>query len=632
MADSVGEKRIRCSTGRMTLSLGLSLLSAAVVASCLLLFVVDVAGTVTPGETFGCGAGANFAHVSPILCPVAKIRVCWNVTGTDAGKELVLRAEAAVTGYASLGLMDRSFLGPVDLFTVFVDEAGQPRVLDQHIDGFTPWVHTDIENDAQQDLVVVDGAVKAFTDSSDSGHVKGLTYTSVTIRRPMVTGDSTEDRAIESGKEAGFIWMTSKTSKPVEVGDGFNVPSDGYKYPNGNKGTWRVTFDDTESQLTCEYYCQLQQTVCGDSQERESQYTSEEECLERCGKYLRESAWTEGDIQVDHASQTLACRINAAHQAENAPAEDDAMRQELCDTSGPTGNGVCGTQCENFCAHAVPNCGDFSTSAECLAVCEAGFVGSEEPKVVVRDNRYGSASFPFYNTAACRAVHASLAYDFGPSMPSQVRTGASYRCPLASPTTSTACRNSTKPTCSHYCETVLTSCTGPRSQFGDLEECLEWCSSDSAGLEAGELTDTGGGYTLGCLTYIAASATNDSLCSAAKTGGSICPSTANAVAPAPAPLGDYGANQAGGEVDPYGSTVYGEEARSSTAKKSDDIVVILGAAIGCAGFLAAVALIMNYRSKRRQRISGMGVGGCLGIPQPSLEPQKFVDLSEVKPM
>ena len=164
------------------------------------------------------------------------------------------------------------------------------------------------------------------------------------------------------------------------------------------------------------------------------------------------------------------------------------------------------------------------------------------------------------------------------------------------------------------------------------DECLEWCSSDSAGLVAGELTDTGGGYTLGCLTYIAASATSDSLCSAAKTGGSICPSTANAVAPAPAPLGDYGANQAGGEVDPYGSTVYGEEARSSTAKKSDDIVVILGAAIGCAGFLAAVALIMNYRSKRRQRISGMGVGGCLGIPQPSLEPQKFVDLSEVKPM
>ena len=147
----------------MTLSLGLSLLSAAVVASCLLLFVVDVAGTVTPGETFGCGAGANFAHVSPILCPVAKIRVCWNVTGTDAGKELVLRAEAAVTGYASLGLMDRSFLGPVDLFTVFVDEAGQPRVLDQHIDGFTPWVHTDIENDAQQDLVVVEGVAAPAT-------------------------------------------------------------------------------------------------------------------------------------------------------------------------------------------------------------------------------------------------------------------------------------------------------------------------------------------------------------------------------------------------------------------------------------------------------------------------------------
>ena len=341
-----------------------------------------------------------------------------------------------------------------------------------------------------------------------------------------------------------------------------------------------------------------------------------------------------------------------------------------------------------------------------------------------------------YDTAACRAVQASLAYDafsYG-TMPSQVTHGGAYRCPLASKTSSSQCKNSSVPTCDYFCEEVMTQCTGPRAQFESFQGCKTWCGANSA-LSPDMHTDVCGSYTIGCLTYLAKHATSDELCSASKTGGSICPAPApEDPAPSPAaspvcavtcPVDQYlrdcvcvspvfahfvfamsiqdynetgvrveiasGAGIAGADIgrvvirsaDPYKSGVYvsavilpeagklewtrqqaaavkanlGEAVNfelasytSATLKEdeaptsvpssapkayqftetkkseggSDDLPLILGLVGGGVTLLALVGMIAHVRS-RRQRVSG--ISGCLGIPQPTLEPQRFVDLT-----
>jgi hypothetical protein len=462
----------------------------------------------------------------------------------------VLRVEAKVEGYISLGFMDASLIGKADVTTVWMDEqSGQPRAIDQFLSGYVAGTHGELANDPLQNNVqVLGGTVKEFESNNDQGHVKGV-YTSVTLKRNFSAAEdaaSGNDQEIVKQQQTGILWFTSKTAKPlVDANTGVvTVPTNGYKYPNGNKGTWKVTFDNSNDTLTCEYYCELQMNVCGDTQEKERQFSSPSECLARCIKYTEDQgtggAWPLGNIQQDHNTNSLACRINAAHQAENAPDESEGLRQELCDNSGVTGNGVCGDYCENYCAHAKPRQCDFAQSwsantQECLDTCNGGFNSNNNTAVqgVVTDVRYNSANFPFYDTAACRTLHASLAYDDfvkseSMSLPPWLKYGSTYRCPLADPL-SAVCSNASVPTCNYYCESVMASCTGSRAQFQDYGSCTKWCSSnlesEKAILTAGGHTDYGDSHTynLGCLTWIAQHATSDLLCESAVDGGSICP-------------------------------------------------------------------------------------------------------------
>ena len=494
-----------------------------------LVALVAVLATMGLAKAF-CTSDEAWEHVSPILCPVAKIRMCWNVT--DPGKEILLRVEAKVEGYMSVGLLSRSFSGLVDVMTLYVDDDGIARATDQYIASYQPsYAYSSslqVAVDDQQDIDVVGGAVRAFDGTGTDGHVSG-TYTAVTVRKTFASGDLAHDYTIANGVEAGVIWATSVTHKPSS-----DAPlTTWYPESYSNKGSWRVTFDNSENALTCDYYCGVQMNACGDSQEIEHQYSSEAECVSRCTKYLESGAWVAGDLQNDHAVNTLACRVNAAHQAENVPANDDALRQTLCDTSGPGGNGVCGTQCDNYCTHMALACGStYASEQACLDACYGGFVGDAKTECVADDDasslalgdgaRYNASHFPFYDTSTCRGVHASLAYTFDTTgIPLWLETGSSYRCPLAS-SDSPSCCDAAEPTCAYYCESVLMSCTGPRAQFGSLGECMGWCASELSGaLVAGSFSDTDG-WSLGCLTRTAQQATSDETCDAAKLGGIDC--------------------------------------------------------------------------------------------------------------
>lgn len=617
-----------------------------------------------------CTKDAGFQHVSPILCPVAKIRMCWNVTDLPGlgppEKLLVLRVEAKVTGYMSVGFMDKSLIGKADVITFYVDEDGDGQAIDGTMSTYTvgSGTHGELLRDSRDnDVMVIGGEERFFNGGSSDGHVDGK-YSAVTIRRKFRTDDA-EDYEILPGTETGIIWFTSKTAKPTVDGTtgAVTVPTYGYKYPNGNKGTWKVTFEESQSVLSCEYYCSLQQNVCGDSQEKESQYSSESECLARCSTYIAGGAWTLGDIQQDHATQSLACRINAAHQAENAPAEDDALRQQLCDSSGVSGGGSCGTYCENYCSHlgtieVSEKCGYnmgmprlMQSYSICLGECAGSVFTDYGPsqQYIVSDARYNSANFPFYNTAACRTLHASLVYDFSsPSkgaLPSWLAYGPGNRCSDASPA-SQSCTNTSVPTCGHYCESVMDTCTGPRKQFDSLDKCMSWCGtalSEGGGLAAGKHTDVSGEYTLGCLTYIAEHATSDDLCNASKDGGSLCPPSTNAQtpaqttapvpnsspapAPAPTPSSSPTPSSAQGPSsnaqDDNSKVAIGanENSAADAALKKDDsknktddnLGKIIGIASGVGVFLAVSAVFGNYYYRKKRK-------------EASIKPQKFIDL------
>ena len=229
--------------------------------------LVLVSSSSVLGSQF-CTKDAGFQHVSPILCPVAKIRMCWNVTDVPglgpAEKLLVLRVEAKVTGYMSVGFMDKSLIGKADVITFYVDESGDGQAIDGTMSSYTvgSGTHGELLTDSgDNDVMVIGGEERFFNGGSSDGHVDGK-YSAVTIRRKFRTDDA-EDYKILPGTETGIIWFTSKTAKPTVDGTtgAVTVPTYGYKYPNGNKGTWKVTFEESQSVLSCEYYCSLQQNV-----------------------------------------------------------------------------------------------------------------------------------------------------------------------------------------------------------------------------------------------------------------------------------------------------------------------------------------------------------------------------------
>jgi len=525
---------------------------------------IQVASASASDSGLLCTSSARFQHVSPILCPVAKTRLCWNITHPDDGgagsarSVLTLRIEAKVEGWISVALMDPSLVGFADAILVYVDDQGDPKAVDMHIGNYAQGKHGSVITDSDQNVEVVGGGLVEVSDTTADGHEAGK-YTAVTVQRKFDTGDRDGDVVLAGGQETGIIWATANKEKPQtseeerEQASNNETASDGtlgsqksvsvsefpsHWYPLGNKGAWRVTFDNSVNALTCAYYCALQINACGNADEAEHQFITESSCLARCDKYVSEGAWPTGSLISDHSVNSLACRINQAHQAENAPRESDAIRQELCDNSGTVGNNVCGTVCENYCAHVVRACrGLFPSEEACLQECSFPPSPSENRTTSkcsssdgqeVSDPRRGSANFPFYDTFSCRAIQASLGYtnfadSSGNSIPSFVQTGPAYRCPMALDD-SAACCDSARPTCEYYCQSVMTSCSGSREQFdGSVDECNDWCANalGSGNVDRGTLEDTSG-RTLGCLTYLGQHATSDELCTAAKLGGSVC--------------------------------------------------------------------------------------------------------------
>ena len=140
------------------------------------------------------------------------------------------------------------------------------------------------------------------------------------------------------------------------------------------------------AELSCANYCAAIEANC---EEGNQQYSSTSNCMASCALFAQGTA-------DDMGGNTLGCRFNHA----NLAAEDPVVH---CKHAGPGGNGVCGSNCEGFCAVAVGACKDqavkpYADEGVCKQEC-ANFATTPEY----------SASVTSGNSLSCRIYHAQFA-------------------------------------------------------------------------------------------------------------------------------------------------------------------------------------------------------------------------------
>lgn len=268
---------------------------------------------------------------------------------------------------------------------------------------------------------------------------------------------------------AGFSWLGCHAIAGIE--DRTFVPP--------NEG-------ETESppaSEACIAYCDVVMASCtGENQV----YSGLDTCLGVCARL------SPGD-PLEPVGNTIACR---ARQADLARRTGEPSVH--CPAAGPGGAGVCGSNCESYCALRAAVCSpEFSTQEECVALC-AGLKDVATFDVI--ENHEG-------DTLQCRLVHVSSA-----------TVKPDEHCAHANLIPTTPCIDppGTQPDCQDYCRVVMTSCTGELAVYESTAQCLSVCAALPPGSPEDRIEDT-----VGCRKYHAYSAMLDPVthCAHAGPGG-----------------------------------------------------------------------------------------------------------------
>jgi len=219
--------------------------------------------------------------------------------------------------------------------------------------------------------------------------------------------------------------------------------------------------DYDEHLARCDEYCRLVEDKCqGDYKV----YDYREQCLAVCQQMdLGAPALGKSDGQ-----NNVACRIERLKQT-----EFDAKPAENCPGVGPGGAGVCGDDCDSFCALRERVCTGVANqtyeydlepekcATNCRAVPKLGTLSA------ARDQKGDSLE--------CRLVHVSEAA----VSPQKAATHCLHTqtVPKAAPTfpCSDDAELTKEDNCSKYCQQVLQACTGTDAVYKDEAECLAVC-------------------------------------------------------------------------------------------------------------------------------------------------------------
>ncbi len=110
----------------------------------------------------------------------------------------------------------------------------------------------------------------------------------------------------------------------------------------------------------CDRYCDTVLAACGRDEDGTNYavYDSRFTCMAQCG-------WLDPGAAVAQAGNSVNCRLSSALVALQFPGE----RATACPAAGPGGDGVCGTNCEGYCALLSAECGGVVDTSSCASRC-----------------------------------------------------------------------------------------------------------------------------------------------------------------------------------------------------------------------------------------------------------------------
>jgi len=231
----------------------------------------------------------------------------------------------------------------------------------------------------------------------------------------------------------------------------------------------------------CDAYCNLT-AACTGANKFFPDYAF---CMKACPNF------NSSDKFGDKAGNGLFC-----HTYHAGAAATDANTH--CAHASPSGNGACGSKCDNYCAISAKTCSGtnslYSDAPTCMGFC------SSLPNGNINDTSG--------NTVDCRIYHALAASV----------TGDVSHCPHASHSGGTLCGSY----CDVYCQLAIDHCTGANMIYTDKAACMSACTPIAA---TGKPGDTSGD-TIQCRIYHlgAAKALNDAAthCPHGKVSSATC--------------------------------------------------------------------------------------------------------------
>jgi hypothetical protein len=193
----------------------------------------------------------------------------------------------------------------------------------------------------------------------------------------------------------------------------------------------------------CEALCSLVNKSCTGAN---LAYTDYPNCIAMCANMNQTGQVMPALVQ---SGNTVQCRIYHATVASSSA----SAATTHCQHTSPSGQGACGTVCENYCYTAMKSCTTmFTSAADCTALC------SQFPA--------GKFSDQGNNTAECRVYHASVAGTTGSG-------NIATHCPHASPSGGGVCGT----LCDVYCQ-LASLCTGGNAIYpGGTSECMNACTT-----------------------------------------------------------------------------------------------------------------------------------------------------------
>jgi hypothetical protein len=233
----------------------------------------------------------------------------------------------------------------------------------------------------------------------------------------------------------------------------------------------------------CDEYCREMANSCTGEY---AVYESTEQCLAVCAQI------PPGSADELTGTNTLSCRLDRLRA-------DGFEAVSRCPAAGPGGDGICGDNCESFCALRRQACGELQPTESDIArenFCETSCPGLADPP------GFSITTHAVTDTLQCRMIQLARAL----AAPETALDGCAQSRIVPRNSESVCSDDASLPIEQDrqtYCNLVMTSCTGENQVYENVQQCLDTSSTFEPGLHGDQDLNT-----LRCRRYHAYAALN----------------------------------------------------------------------------------------------------------------------------